>query len=109
MSEVVECNDGNERSIPFVKYNPVKLIQLPDKEIDSSIGKTFTTILRSVDVVVILREVGELTEITTKREQKQLLKRALLVLDDTAITEITLWGDEARTWDIARKLPFFWF
>lgn len=51
-----------------------------------------------VDICAVVREVGEQTEITTKK-QKQLVKRELEVMDRSTIAiRLTLWGKSAEDW-----------
>ena len=49
--------------------------------------------------MVILNEVGPLTEIITKKDQRKLAKRTLHLFDETGVVELTLWGEDAANCD----------
>lgn len=94
-AEVVECHDNNQHDIPLTNYHPVKLSSIEELDPETTI-----------DVIVILRDVSDIIESVSKKDQRPLFRRVLHILDDTAATEITLWGDEAKAWNIGRKLFF---
>lgn len=49
-----------------------------------------------IDIIAILVNVGELGEIITKKDNRQLAKRVLTLADDTGVSlDLTLWGDTA--------------
>lgn len=46
----------------------------------------------------MLMNVSDVTEITTKKDGRQLAKRTLTLVDDTERSiELTLWGEDAQT------------
>ena len=50
-----------------------------------------------VDVIAVVKEVGEVSEITTKATGKQLKKRELTLVDRSEYTvRMTLWGNQAE-------------
>jgi replication factor A1 len=81
-----QCEDQD--GAPQVKYNFVSLADLADVEKDSM-----------VDVLGIVKENGELGEITAKASQKQIKKRELTIVDKSGYScRITLWGKQAENW-----------
>eukprot|EP01126_Amoeba_proteus_P050375 TRINITY_DN5945_c0_g1_i8.p1 TRINITY_DN5945_c0_g1~~TRINITY_DN5945_c0_g1_i8.p1 ORF type:complete len:153 (+),score=30.24 TRINITY_DN5945_c0_g1_i8:511-969(+) len=87
-SEVVECEDENMANVPVSNYNAIKIATIEELPPETP-----------VDLIVVLLEVGELVELRTKKDQRVLLKRSLLLVDDTASVELTLWGEEATKFD----------
>ncbi|KAJ2610048.1 Replication factor A protein 1 [Coemansia sp. RSA 1365] len=54
-----------------------------------------------VDVLCVLRQIGELSEITTKAGDRKMIKRDLLLVDKSAFqVRATLWGEEAKAFDM---------
>jgi replication factor A1 len=54
-----------------------------------------------LDIIAIVKDVGEVGSITTKAAQKQLTKRELTLVDRTAVqTRLTLWGKQAEDWTL---------
>ncbi len=52
------------------------------------------------DIVAIVHETGELTSIVAKTSQRELQKRDLGLVDDSGcLVRLTLWGNEAATFD----------
>jgi replication factor A1 len=50
-----------------------------------------------VDILAILKEIGEATSITTKTTQKQLVKREILLFDmSESSIRLTMWGSDAE-------------
>lgn len=104
-SEVSECTDDSLLGLPLTNYNPVKLLNLEQVDPETIVGLFLISYFYwhlIKDAIVILRDVGEAVDIVTKKDQRQLTKRALVILDDTAVTELTLWGDDAKNWSIPR-------
>ncbi|KAJ1536140.1 Replication factor A protein 1 [Nowakowskiella sp. JEL0078] len=88
------CADAKE--IPGVRYNFVGLDRLGEYEKDATMGN-YINILPSIQTVV--KDHGELTQLTSKTTQKQLQKRDLTVCDTTGFeVRFTLWGKAAETW-----------
>lgn len=72
--------------IPKVHYAFVQISKIIDKQKDDVL-----------DVIGIVKECGELTEITAKSTQKQLIKRDLTLVDtSSASIRLTLWGKQAQ-------------
>ena len=72
-----------------MKFNLVDLASLTDFEKDAT-----------VDVLGIVQEHGQLSEITAKATQKQIKKRELLIADRSNFScRVTLWGKNAENWN----------
>jgi len=72
-----------------MKFNLVELSQLTDFEKDAT-----------VDVLGIVQDHGQLSEITAKATQKQIKKRELTIADRSNFTcRVTLWGKAAENWN----------
>jgi len=81
-TEIEECHDGE---YPEIRYNFVDLLGLRDLQKDAV-----------CDVLVVVKEVGDLAEIMT-RNNKMTQKRDLVVVDQTKYsTRLTLWGKQAE-------------
>lgn len=85
-------NNKNASKIPKAKYNFVQFSNLGACQKDEII-----------DVIGIVKQLGELSQITTKATQKQLDKRDLTLVDMSLYSvRITLWGkqaEEASEWN----------
>ncbi|SCV68933.1 BQ2448_1953 [Microbotryum intermedium] len=80
------CEDQD--AAPQVKYNFVELASLGDCPKDST-----------VDVLGIVKDNGDLSEITAKATNKQIKKRELTIVDRSGYSvRVTLWGRSAETW-----------
>lgn len=87
-TEVEECEDSAETP-KIILHKLTKLGDLNDVEKDSI-----------VDVVAILKDAGELGEITGKISQKTSIKRDITIVDQSAFSvRMTLWGKTAETFD----------
>ncbi|KAJ7112422.1 hypothetical protein C8R43DRAFT_1099590 [Mycena crocata] len=83
-TEVEECLDTE--NLPAVKYNFVKLGELESQAKDST-----------CDVLAVVKEVAELTEITSKSSNRQVIKRELTLVDTSQFSvRMTLWGKQAE-------------
>ncbi|KAH9966521.1 replication factor-A protein 1 [Russula dissimulans] len=81
-TEIEECQDAD---FPDIRYNFVNLLGLRDLQKEAV-----------CDVIVIVKEVGDLAEIMT-RNNKMTQKRDLVVVDQTKYsTRLTLWGKQAE-------------
>ena len=82
-SEVTYCNE--QFHVPKLRLKPVILKNIPQH------------VNECIDVVAVVERVGEVTQITTKKDQRQLDKRDVFLVDQTA-SEIcfTLWGEQAQ-------------
>ncbi|SGZ22739.1 BQ5605_C022g09535 [Microbotryum silenes-dioicae] len=80
------CEDQD--AAPQVKYNFVELASLGECPKDST-----------VDVLGIVKDNGDLSEITAKATNKQIKKRELTIVDRSGYSvRVTLWGRAAETW-----------
>lgn len=72
--------------IPKIHYSFVSINKIVDNKKDDIL-----------DVIGIVKECGELSEITVKSTQKQLIKRDLTLVDtSSASIRLTLWGKQAQ-------------
>lgn len=87
---VEKCEDQDQASVPQIKYNFVNIGALQDIEKDSTI-----------DAIGILKEVGELGQITSKNSGKPFDKRELTLVDDSGYSvRLTIWGKAAAAFDV---------
>lgn len=85
MVEKAEDNDG----VPQVKYNFTTIAALQNVEKDTTI-----------DVIGVLSDVGEVSEIVSKTTSKPYSKRELTLVDETGYSvRLTIWGKNAETFD----------
>ncbi|KAF9164155.1 Replication factor A protein 1 [Actinomortierella ambigua] len=60
----------------------------------------------TVDVIAIVKEVGELTETISQRTNKQVKRRELTLVDQSGVqTRLTLWGNQADTFTTPGENP----
>jgi replication factor A1 len=79
----------DQDSVPQVRFNFTNLGDLQNVEKDSTI-----------DVIGVLKEVGELSQITSKTTQKPYDKRELTLVDESAYSvRLTIWGKTASAFD----------
>ncbi|KAK4613717.1 Replication factor A protein 1 [Fulvia fulva] len=84
--EKAEDNDG----VPQVRYNFTTIAALQEIEKDSTI-----------DVIGVLQDVGEVSEIVSKTTSKPYSKRELTLVDNTGYNvRLTVWGKTAETLDV---------
>lgn len=87
---VVEKTEDQDASVPQVKYNFSSIGSLQSIDKDSTI-----------DCIGILKDVGEVSQITSKTTSKPYDKRELTIVDDTMHSvRLTIWGNSATTFDI---------
>ncbi|KXN82854.1 Replication factor A protein 1 [Leucoagaricus sp. SymC.cos] len=87
-THIEECHESS--ALPQMKFNFVPLDQL------ESLGKDSMT-----DVIGVIKEVGPLSEITTRTTNRQLQKRELTLVDKTECSvQLTLWGKQAETFKV---------
>lgn len=85
---VVEKAEDQD-NVPQVRYNFTNLAALQETEKDSTI-----------DVIGILQEVGETSQITSKTTSKPYDKRELTLVDNTGFNvRLTIWGNTATSFD----------
>ena len=81
----------DQSSVPQVRYNFCNIQELQDVEKDAT-----------VDLVGVLKEVGDVDEIKSKNTNKPYNKRELTVVDDTGYkVRVTIWGRMATEFDAA--------
>ncbi|KAI0690590.1 replication factor-a protein [Cytidiella melzeri] len=81
-TEIEECRDG---TVPTVRYNFVPLGDLQNIPKDTM-----------CDVIAIVKEVGEISELTSKFN-KTVTKRELVIVDRSGYSvRLTLWGKQAE-------------
>ncbi|KAF9227715.1 replication factor-A protein 1 [Gyrodon lividus] len=91
-TDVEECVDAS--NMPMVRYNFIPLSSLEDLQKDSI-----------CDVIGIVKEVGPLSEITSKATNRTALKRDLTIVDKSLYSvRMTIWGKLAETF-AADDLP----
>jgi replication factor A1 len=83
---IQECTDPSQ--IPQIKYEFVKIEDLAAKEPGSF-----------VDVIAIVKETGDITNLTSKAG-RDLTKREITLIDQSnAAITLTLWGEEAKNFE----------
>ena len=81
----------NQSDVPQVKFNFCTIQELQGVEKDAT-----------VDVVGVLKEVGEVSQIIGKTNSKPYDKRELTLVDDTGyMVRMTVWGKVANSFDAA--------
>ncbi|MBE7180937.1 MAG: hypothetical protein INR71_06965, partial [Terriglobus roseus] len=86
---VVEKAEDQDSSVPQVRYNFTAIGSLQGIEKDSTI-----------DCIGILKEIGEVSQITSKTTSKPYDKRELQLVDDTMHSvRLTIWGNTATTFE----------
>ena len=79
----------DQSSVPQVRFNFCTIQELQNVEKDNTI-----------DVIGVLKEVGEVSEITSKKDGRPFQKRELTVVDDTGYSvRVTVWGKTANSFD----------
>ncbi|KAI0053916.1 replication factor-a protein [Auriscalpium vulgare] len=86
-TEVEECVDSTD--LPVIKYNFSKLSQLEELQKDAI-----------CDVIAVVKDVGDLSEIIMKSNNRPLQKRELTLVDETGYSvRLTLWGKQAEQYN----------
>jgi replication factor A1 len=79
----------DQTNVPQVRFNFCTIQELQSVEKDNT-----------VDVVGVLKEVGEVSEITSKKDGRPFQKRELTIVDDTGYSvRVTVWGKTANSFD----------
>lgn len=87
-SNVVQAED--QENVPQVRYNFTNIGDLQTVEKDTTI-----------DVIGVLKEVGEVSQIVSKTTSKPYDKRELTLVDDTGFSvRLTIWGASATAFDV---------
>lgn len=96
-TEIVEAEE--QTSVPDVTFNFVPLDQLTSVEPNSY-----------VDVIGVIQDVGEESEIVAKASQKRLIKRELTLVDQSQMSiRLTLWGPTATNFRTDEPHPVIAF
>ncbi|MCO5556037.1 hypothetical protein L7F22_009581 [Adiantum nelumboides] len=92
-TQISECADAND--VPDIKFNFTALDSLDGVEPK-----------QTCDVIGIVEQVGEMTEITSKASQKPISKRELTLVDQSEMSvRLTLWGRTAETYGTSAGQP----
>ena len=87
-TEVQKCEDAD--NVPQLRFQFVTISDIANVEKDSTI-----------DVVGVLREVHELSEVTSKTTNKAIPKRDLTIVDRTGYQiRMTVWGKQAQEFSV---------
>ena len=79
----------DQTNVPQVRFNFCNIQELQNVEKDNT-----------VDVIGVLKDVGEVSEITSKKDGRPFSKRELTVVDDTGFSvRVTIWGKTANSFD----------
>ena len=91
----VEPDSNAESSLPKAHYDFTPIKEIAQREKDDMI-----------DVVGVVKEVGDCSTITTRTKQQQLSKRDLVIVDDSQCSiRFTLWAQRAEDYDISMINP----
>ncbi|KAJ7709439.1 hypothetical protein B0H17DRAFT_998734 [Mycena rosella] len=94
-TEVEECFDL--ANVPVVKYNFVPLKNLESQSKDST-----------CDVIGLVREVSDLSTITSKATNREIIKREITLVDTSEFSvRMTLWGKQAEQFDAPESVIAF--
>lgn len=86
-TEIIECPDGG--GVPSIKYKFVEISALHEQAKDSI-----------VDVIGVLKDIGPVSTITTRADQKELIKREVTLVDHSSFSiRLTLWGKQAENFN----------
>jgi replication factor A1 len=87
---VVEKAEGTDDDVPQVKFSFTTIADLQSVEKDTT-----------VDVIGVLKDVGETSQITSKTTSKPYDKRELTLVDNTGYSvRLTVWGKTASSFDV---------
>ncbi|SPJ91502.1 probable single-stranded DNA-binding protein 68k chain [Fusarium torulosum] len=79
----------DQTNVPQVRFNFCSIQELQSVEKDNT-----------VDVIGVLKEVGEVGDITSKKDGRPFQKRELTLVDDTGFSvRVTIWGKSANSFD----------
>ncbi|KAK0728547.1 putative single-stranded DNA-binding protein 68k chain [Lasiosphaeria miniovina] len=79
----------DQANVPQIRFNFCNIEELKDVEKDAT-----------VDIVGVLKEVEDVTQIVSKTTQKPYDKRELVLVDDTGYSvRVTIWGKTATNFD----------
>ncbi|KAI1321752.1 Replication factor A protein 1 [Mortierella claussenii] len=96
-SQIIPAPDNNH--LPEMRYSFVDLAALanvPERE--------------TVDVVAIVKEIGDVTENISQKTNRPVIKRELTLVDSTGFTtRLTLWGTQAQSFSVSGSYPIIAF
>lgn len=96
-TEIEECLDAQD--VPEVKYSFVPIDQLDGVEPN-----------QTCDVIGVVENIGDSSEIISKASQKPVTKRELTLVDQSAMSiRLTLWGKTAESFDATLDKPVIAF
>lgn len=79
----------DQSSVPQVRFNFCTIQELQSVEKDNT-----------VDVIGVLKEIGEVSEIISKKDGRPFQKRELTLVDDTGYSvRVTIWGKTANSFE----------
>lgn len=81
-------NDSSTSNLPLQRYNFIPLNLLKQREAGSLI-----------DILAVVLQVSGLSSVTQRTTGNELIKRNVQVGDTTASVEVTMWNDEAKSWN----------
>ncbi|KAF9577921.1 Replication factor A protein 1 [Lunasporangiospora selenospora] len=96
-TQIIHAPDSG--AVPEMRYKFVdlaSLVNIKEKE--------------TVDVIAVVKEVGELSNNISQKTNRPVIKRDLMLVDTTGfVTRLTLWGNQAETFQIAGSNPVIAF
>ncbi|KAJ3711818.1 hypothetical protein C8R42DRAFT_728503 [Lentinula raphanica] len=96
-SEIEECLETS--NLPMIKYSFVTLQELQKLPKDST-----------CDVIAILNNYGDVSEITSRATSRTMKKRELTLVDQSGFsTRLTLWGNQAENFSPDEQSPVIAF
>ncbi|PPQ93249.1 hypothetical protein CVT25_015247 [Psilocybe cyanescens] len=96
-TEVEECHETT--NLPTIKYNFVPLNALEGLNKDAI-----------CDVIGVIKETSPLSEITSTKQNRQILKRDLTLVDKSEFSvRLTLWGKQAEQYNVPESNPIIAF
>lgn len=83
----------DQSNVPQLRFNFCTIEELQSVEKDNT-----------VDVIGVLKEVGEVSEIISKKDSRPFQKRELTVVDDTGYSvRVTIWGKTANSFEASTE------
>lgn len=90
LTDCSQCDDADD-GVPQMRFRFIEFANLEAVQKDAMI-----------DVIGVVKEVGEVSTITSKTTQKPYSKRDLTLVDKTNfLVRLTIWGNVAQNWDTA--------
>ncbi|CAO1619237.1 unnamed protein product [Sympodiomycopsis kandeliae] len=96
-TDIEECMDAQD--VPEVKYAFVQIDQMDGVEPN-----------QTCDVIGVVENIGDTSEIISKASQKPITKRELTLVDQSGMSiRLTLWGKTAESFDVRLEKPVIAF